>query len=259
MRKPASAGWSDYPTHFTSPDDVRTYDRLFESDACERICWSVQGHLLCARLRELRSGCASENSRALDFACGTGRITRVVRDSGWDVTGMDASAAMIDYASELLPALDFRQGLLGNTETGEWLASIGQFDLITAFRFFLNTPSEQRAPILKLLVELLGPNGHIVVNNHGSGPSLRNLGLRLRRKEGSTTLGQRDFVTMLTNAGLRVERQWGGQIFSRSLYALPRIGKVFSILERNTPRSRLGTILAARFGAQQTYDCRRMP
>ena len=36
--------------------------------------------------------------RALDVACGTGTLALLLADSGWDVTGLDSSAAMLDQA-----------------------------------------------------------------------------------------------------------------------------------------------------------------
>lgn len=36
--------------------------------------------------------------RALDVACGTGTLALLLADQGWDVTGLDSSAAMLDQA-----------------------------------------------------------------------------------------------------------------------------------------------------------------
>jgi ubiquinone/menaquinone biosynthesis C-methylase UbiE len=36
--------------------------------------------------------------RALDVACGTGTLALLLADDGWDVTGLDSSAAMLDQA-----------------------------------------------------------------------------------------------------------------------------------------------------------------
>jgi SAM-dependent methyltransferase len=257
MKANRSEGWSDYSQYFSSTDDVTKYDALFESDACEHACWGVQRPLLLSVLRDLHGGDSTDASRALDFACGTGRVTVVVRDAGWDVVGLDASPAMIEPARARLPDVEFREGLLGDAETDQWLAGIGGFQLITAFRFFLNASAADRGPILQLLAAQLAATGRLVVNNHGSGPSLRNLGLRVRRKAGSTMIAQRDFVTMLTDAGLHVERQWGGQIFARSLYGAPVVGGVCRAVERLLPRSTFGRRFVRQFGANQMYVCRR--
>ena len=253
-RKP-SDGWSDYPDHFSSADDADTYDELFRSDRCEQVCWEIQRALLHAVVAGFSSP-AETKGHALDFACGTGRVTEVLYEAGLRTVGLDASDSMVALAKRRMPAVEFRVGLLGTTETDQWLSALGSpFQLITAFRFFLNTPADQRAPILDLLVRQLHSQGRIIVNNHGSGPSLRNLGLKLRRNQDATILTQREFVAMLDSAGLDVEQRWGGQIFTRKLYSSPIIRHVTCAIERLLPRTAIGRALARAVGAQQTYLC----
>ena len=154
-----------------------------------------------------------ESDHALDFACGTGRITEVVRDSTWQVIGLDASAAMIEQARIRLPGVVFLHGFLEDQDIQAALRAFDRpFKLVTAFRFFLNAPAESRVPTLRGLVEQLDATGVLVLNNHGSGPSLRNAGLHLRRKLGSTTISQREFAELLRSAGLVVEARWGAQV-----------------------------------------------
>ena len=40
--------------------------------------------------------------KALDFGCGTGRSTRFLRNIGFDTTGIDIAADMINKAREIL-------------------------------------------------------------------------------------------------------------------------------------------------------------
>ena len=180
----------------------------------------VQRPLLVSVLKDLHGQGSDNDQQALDFACGSGRITGAVRDAGWSVVGLDASGAMLEVARLRLPDVEFCEGRLGESNADDWVSARGSFQLVTAFRFFLNAPADQRLAVLQLLVARMTPHGHLVLNNHGSGPSLRNLGLRLRRKPGATTITQRAFVELLHAAGLRVERQWGGQLFPRSLYGV---------------------------------------
>jgi SAM-dependent methyltransferase len=256
MKRNPSEGWSDYPDHFSSPDDVVKYDELFESDACERVCWTVQRPILVTVLSDLRLRAPEIGNQALDFACGSGRITGAVQDAGWSVAGLDASGAMLEVARLRLPELEFCEGRLGESKADEWVAARGGFQLVTSFRFFLNAPADQREAILNLLVAQLTPRGHLVLNNHGSGPSLRNLGLRVRHKSGSTTITQRAFAEMLSTAGLHVEHQWGSQLFPRSLYGAPIVGGIVRAIERFLPKTAIGRAIARRFGANQTYVCR---
>src|ERR1700758_5893100 len=49
----------------------------------------------------------NHGSRALDFGCGTGRPTRVLRALGLKVIGADISKAMLDQARALDPSGDY--------------------------------------------------------------------------------------------------------------------------------------------------------
>src|ERR1051325_3517154 len=47
-------------------------------------------------------------SRILDICCGTGFLAGLLSSRGYTVTGIDASATMIQYARENVPAAEFR-------------------------------------------------------------------------------------------------------------------------------------------------------
>lgn len=257
MKRNLSQGWSGYSQHFSSAEDVVQYDDLFASDPCERACWAVQQPILIATLTALRAESSGADRPALDFACGTGRVTRVAVEAGWRVVGLDASETMLDLARHRLPDVEFHHGRLGEPETDDWVSTHGGFPLITAFRFFLNAPVDQREAVLALLADQLSSNGYVVLNNHGSAPSLRGISLRVRRKGGSTELTQRAFREMLGTARLQVIDQWGGHIMTRSLYGVTGVGVVVRALERLLPHSSVGRGLLRRFGSNQTYVCIR--
>ena len=54
--------------------------------------------------------------RALDFGCGTGRSTRMLRKLGFDVTGVDISEDMLHIAKVTDPSGDYRLVLGDNLE-----------------------------------------------------------------------------------------------------------------------------------------------
>ncbi len=98
--------------------------------------------------------------RALDFGCGAGRSTRFLRDLGYDVTGVDISAAMIHAARERDPQGRYRlieeDDLSGFTECA--------YDLVLCAYPFDNTPGEERrARLLSSLRSLLAPDGRLVL------------------------------------------------------------------------------------------------
>ena len=53
---------------------------------------------------------AIPSGRALDAACGTGRWTEFLADSGQQVTGVDVTPEMLDVARSRVPLADFQQG-----------------------------------------------------------------------------------------------------------------------------------------------------
>jgi SAM-dependent methyltransferase len=100
-----------------------------------------------------------EGKKALDFGCGTGRSTRFLRQLGFDVAGVDISAAMIAQARARGPRGDYRlvaegdfRGLDPNT-----------FDLVLCAFTFDNIPTmEKKVALLRSLRELLKARGRIV-------------------------------------------------------------------------------------------------
>ena len=59
--------------------------------------------LECLFFSEVRRG-----AKVLDLCCGSGHVTKELVARGYDVTGVDASAGLIEHAREQLPNVDFR-------------------------------------------------------------------------------------------------------------------------------------------------------
>lgn len=96
--------------------------------------------------------------RALDFGCGTGRSTRLLRSYGFQVTGTDIAESMIRSARTLDPEGDYRL-----VAPGEFLERpSGGFDLVLAAFPFDNIPAEQKPGLFCALRELLAPTGRFI-------------------------------------------------------------------------------------------------
>jgi len=96
--------------------------------------------------------------RALDFGCGTGRSTRLLRKLGFTVTGVDVSEDMLRIARGLDPSCDYR--LVPDDNFGE--LEVGAFDLVLSAFTFDNIPEATKTRIFSDLAKLLAPNGTMV-------------------------------------------------------------------------------------------------
>lgn len=157
------------------------------------------------------------DSQLLDFACGTGRITRLISEHFRGVTGVDVSRAMLSEASV---ASDVK--LLELDLTKESLPE--RFDGILAFRFLLNADHQLQRDALKSIKEHLKENGVFVCNVHMSATSPMGLVYRgLNSLTGRTihkTMSAGQLKAILESSGFTVEK-----IIHYSF--LPRPGRYF--------------------------------
>lgn len=96
--------------------------------------------------------------RALDFGCGTGRSTRILRKLGFEVTGVDISEDMLRIAKVTDASGDYR--LVPGDNLEQFAA--GVFDLVLCAFPFDNIPGGLKVRILRDLRRLLAPTGTIV-------------------------------------------------------------------------------------------------
>ena len=97
--------------------------------------------------------------RALDFGCGAGRSTRLLRRLGFDAVGVDISGDMLAQARARDPEGDYR--LLEDGEFGA-LEPV-RFDLVLCAFPFDNIPTlERKLRLLVGLKRLLADSGRIV-------------------------------------------------------------------------------------------------
>lgn len=97
---------------------------------------------------------------ALDFGCGAGRSTRLLKTLGFDAIGIDISSSMIDLATTVDPS-----GIYQLVDDGEFSAfEAGRFHLILSAFAFDNIPDvAKRCELLRGLRRLLNANGRIIL------------------------------------------------------------------------------------------------
>ena len=108
--------------------------------------------------------------RYLDFACGTGRITRTVAPLAREAIGVDVSGSMLEIARAKCPQVRFIEAYVTRERVG-----LGHFDVVTAFRFLGNAQDELRNDAVRAVSELLRPGGFFIVNNHRNPASVASL------------------------------------------------------------------------------------
>ena len=143
----------DYRSSHATTGAVTDYIRTYEVGYYAALWEKIEKPLLQATLREL----GGPQKKCLDFACGTGRITTVAADHFAEVVGVDVSALMLASApgadNVRLQQIDITQQSLGDT-----------FDVVTAFRFFLNAEQQLRREALEAIRKHLKPDGRLVCN-----------------------------------------------------------------------------------------------
>ncbi len=114
-------------------------------------------HLACRDLPQIISAHAG-GTRALDFGCGTGRSTRLLRRLGFASTGVDISEDMLGIARASDPAGDYR--LVPGDDLSIFAGQ--SFDLVLSAFTFDNIPAAEKVRIFTSLAGLLAPGGTIV-------------------------------------------------------------------------------------------------
>jgi SAM-dependent methyltransferase len=96
--------------------------------------------------------------RALDAACGTGRLTELLVERGHDVVGVDQSPEMLDVARDRFPDATFHVGDVRDLPLED--ASV---DLAVSGLAFAHLPD--LTPAFASLARVLRPGGHLVVSD----------------------------------------------------------------------------------------------
>ncbi len=101
---------------------------------------------------------------ALDFGCGAGRSTRLLKALGFDVVGVDVSRSMLERARERDP--EGRYVLVAEDDPDSLAAVVpaGSRDLVFCAYPFDNIPGRaNRARILAALSRALTPDGRLII------------------------------------------------------------------------------------------------
>jgi SAM-dependent methyltransferase len=171
-------------SHLGAAKAIAYDEDLWDPAAAKGLEWLVEQRLLTGLLRaagdDTAAGPAARPGGTADFACGTGRVLQFLSRRYPAPVGIDVSAGMLALARRRCPGAAF---VLGDVTADPSLAP-GPYDLITAFRFFLNAEPALQAATLAWMRGALRPGGLVLANFHLNPRSLRGTYLRLRVPEG---------------------------------------------------------------------------
>ena len=102
---------------------------------------------------------APRPAEVLDFGCGTGDLSLMLRDEGWRVVGCDASPAMLEQARRAAPTLPW--SLLDATGDRPLPFAAGRFDAVIASSVFEYLADPAQA--LRRLGAVLRPGGALLM------------------------------------------------------------------------------------------------
>lgn len=178
------------------------YEAYYETRAWQSFLWSREQKIILGILEKYYG---DKDIDLLDFACGTGRITRLLEDRVRTSTGVDVSSSMLAIARKKLK----RTEIIERDITVENVLRAREFNLITAFRFFLNAEPELRLAAIKTLAGLLAEDGYLVFNNHRNfgSPWIKWAHMRHHQKNLQGTYNVMkiaEMKTLVENAGLEI-------------------------------------------------------
>ncbi len=252
----AEAGSVDtYRAVFAPRAKAEEYEKsMCQSGGYAEVLWQTEKEQLAGVIAELRR--ARPRIESLDFAAGTGRITRFVEGLVDSSTAIEISPAMIEVARRNVK----NSTILCKDVTSPDDVIEGKYDLITAFRFIVNAePALRLAGLKALAARLRDPGSVLVFNNHGNllSHKLMMWPLHRLRRRGTKWSPDGNYMTdravrdLADRAGLKIERVLGCGLLS---------GRGASLLgfERAVRWERaLAKGWLSNFGGNQMYIARR--
>ena len=186
--------------------------------------WELEQRYLVEIIKKLRQN--KKNISYLDFACGTGRIIAYVEKYVDSSVGLDVSDEMIEIAQKRV----FNSTLIKSDILKNPINS--KYDLITAFRFFLNAENSLRNDILRALKKNMRKDSVLVISIHGNSNSARYISYLVNKMIGKrlNQLSYEDTKQLVAINGLEIVDWVGIGLMPKVLYRIRPIRKmVFKI------------------------------
>lgn len=221
-----------YRESHTAKNYGSRYAAIFAGDNYNNRLWELEKMYLDEIISKYFNDKKIENY--LDFACGTGRACSFLKLKADNVIGVDISEEMIKEASNKDGDIKFFVTDITTDSLPELDSK--KFDLITAFRFFLNAENKLKKNAAKKLKTLLKDEGFLIFNIHGNKNSLRRLPCILEntfsKNPKSSEMSIKEITSLMSEAGFQIKEICGTN-FLPQLFAKILSRKSWMLLEKN--------------------------
>lgn len=244
-----------YRSQFKDRNRAAYYDTVeYGPGSYGQVLWEIEMGQLEKVVASMN--CAPSDIEYLDFASGTGRIIEFMENKVGSSRGIEISEAMAAEARKRVSKSEIL--CLDITDPRACLES--KYDLITAFRFFLNAEPALRLAAMKALSRRLRDESSVLVfNNHGSLRSLKGIGRAFPRgrprsedwKTSGNVMSDREALELIKAAGLIVVDVMGCGVLTARVSGF--IGRISPALAKYLELRLSRLPLAARFGVNQAY------
>ncbi|UPV74477.1 class I SAM-dependent methyltransferase [Halorussus limi] len=108
---------------------------------------------------------ADSSGSVLDVGCGVGRVSSLLHERGFDVTGIDVSEPLVEKARSLFPDVEFRVEDVRDTEFD---AESFDYAVFSYYGLDYLLPKVERVAALRELYRVLKPAGIVAFSSHNS-------------------------------------------------------------------------------------------
>ncbi|HLJ80316.1 MAG TPA: methyltransferase domain-containing protein [Ktedonobacterales bacterium] len=191
-------------------------ENIYNPGGYDSFAWDLYRRYLAHIVRDMAS--KHNHVKYLDFACGTGRITAALEHLTTEAVGLDISPQMIAAARRKVAHSTLRCGdILAEPAVVDF-----DYDLITAFRFFLNTEPEMRLLIMRSLASRLADqDSRLIFNIHANSWGINGIKSLYRRSRGwepVRAMSYADVCCLVQEAGLVIESWYGFALWPDRVY-----------------------------------------
>ena len=138
-------------SHFHKGEE---YHKKFDNLPGRKMIWEIEKKIIIKFLKKKKI------ISHLDFASGSGRISKLLEKKSQKQYLIDSSTKMLNQAKKIL-----KNPIIINKDFTK-VKIKKKFDLITAFRFFPNAEPHLRKKAVKFISKNLKKNGFLIFNNH---------------------------------------------------------------------------------------------